>query len=436
MKTRAIKNATALLAGFAILFLAGCESKDNEPLPETVFQTLVKIAASDAADGDSFGMSVAVDGLFAIVGSPGADGAGSNQGRSYIFLQSEGGTDAWGEVMELAAADYADDDYFGVAVDISGDYAVVGANGENGGGTNRGAAYVFYRNQGGDNNWGEVKKLVAIDTQDSDGFGYSVAIDGDTIIVGASGEDGTGEDQGAAYIFYRDFGGIDNWGQAKKLVAGDVADENQFGYDVDISGDVAVVGSPNEPGEGTQRGAAYVFARDLGGEDAWGQMKKVLPADSADNVWFGTTAAIKGTTLVVGAAWDDSTLVNQGAAYVFYRDLGGIDNWGEIKKLIASDANGDDLFGYDVALDGTYVVVGAAWSAGGGTERGQAYIFAKDEGGADNWGEAQRLRASDGANEDWFGFAVAVDGLYILAGATGEDGTGADMGAAYFFKKI
>ena len=436
MKANSLKTAAALLAGCAVLLLAGCESKGSEPLPETEFGALVKLAAGDAADSDLFGMSVAIDDSWAIVGAPGANGAGTDQGRAYVFQQSQGGTDAWGQLVELAAADYADSDFFGISVDISGDYAVVGAYEENGSGTNRGAAYVFYRNQGGENNWGEVKKLVAIDAQDNDEFGCQVAIYGDTIVVGASGEDGTGTDQGAAYVFYRDFGGENNWGQVKKLVAGDPADTNQFGYDVAVSGDTIVVGSPGESGEGDDRGAAYVFYRDLGGEDAWGQAVKLLPADPFDDTWFGTTVAVQGTIAVVGAAWDDSTVTNQGAAYVFYKDMGGLDLWGQVKKLVASDADDEDLFGYDVAIDGSYILAGAFRAAGGGTERGQAYIFSKDEGGADAWGEVQRLRASDAANDDRFGYSVAIEGLFLLVGALGEDGDGLDRGAAYVFKKL
>ena len=103
----------------------------------------------------------------------------------------------------LVADDAGANDYFGCSVSVSGDYAVVGAGGENGTGTDQGAAYVFYRNQGGADNWGQVKKIVGSDTADDDGFGYAVAIDGTTIVVGADGEDGTGTDQGAAYVFYQ-----------------------------------------------------------------------------------------------------------------------------------------------------------------------------------------------------------------------------------------
>jgi hypothetical protein len=174
----------------------------------------------------------------------------------------------------------------------------------------------------------------------------------------------------------------------------------------------------------------------IGGPDAWGVVKNIVPNDPTDGTWFATARAVDGTLAVVGAGWDDGGGTNRGAAYVFGRDIGGTDNWGQIKKLAASDARDADMFGYSVAIDGTNIVVGAGWAAAGGTERGQGYIFAKDEGGADNWGEVQRLRASDAANEDWLGFSSAIFGSYVLMGAVGEDGAGSARGAAYLFKKI
>ena len=433
MRMRSI--LTVLLAGTACLLLAGCQAND-EVMPETTFRSLLKLVAGDTADNTSFGMSGDVDGDLAIVGAPGDDVNGTNSGAAYIFSRELGGLDGWGQVTKLVASDAAADDLFGVSVDISGDYAVVGAVAEDGAGTGRGAAYIFYRNQGGADSWGQVKKLTASAAADNDGFGFAIALEGDTLIVGADGEDGDGTDEGAAYIFYKDQGGADNWGPVVRLVAGDPDDVDQFGYSIDLSGDVAVIGSPGENGTGSNRGAAYIFSRDLGGADGWGQLKKLTASDTFDDVWFGTSVALDGALAVIGAGWDNGSGTDRGAAYLFGRDQGGADNWGQFKKLTASDAHDSDFFGYDVAVDGDYVVVGAGWSKGGGTQRGQVYVFVRSEGGTDNWGEAQILRASDGANEDWFGFSVAIDGLYLLSGASGEDGAGVSRGAAYMFRKI
>jgi FG-GAP repeat len=421
----------ALLAGAALLF-AGCQTKDEEPV-ETVFASLLKLTAADPADYDSFGLSLALDGDYALVGVPGYDGSGDNQGAAYLFLRSQGGADAWGQVKKIVPDDPADGDLFGISVAISGDTVIIGAGGADGGGTDEGAAYIFSRDQGGTDNWGLVKKIAASDADDGDGFGFAVALDGDTAIVGADGADGSGTDQGAAYIFYRDQGGADAWGQVARLVSEEPADTNQYGFAVAVAGDLAVVGSPGESGEGIECGVAYVYSRDMNGADAWGLVKAFSPSDTPDYTWLGTAVATDGALAVIGSAWDDGEGTDRGAAHVLGPD--GLGTWREIKKLFASDGRDNDLFGYTVAVEGDYVVAGAAWARGGGTERGQAYLFARNEGGTDNWGEAQRLRASDGQNGDWFGTSLAIDGPYLLVGATGEDGNGQDRGAAYLFKK-
>ncbi len=426
---------TALFAGLACLLLAGCQAKE-EPIVEDTWASLLKLTASNPADSDNFAFALSLDGDYALIGAPSADSSLTDSGAAYLYLRSQGGLDGWGEIKTLLASDAGAGDFFGCAVSISGDYAVVGAVGENGSGTDQGAAYVFYRYQGGADNWGQVKKLVGGDRADNDGFGYAIAIDGTTILVGADGEDGSGSDQGAAYIFTKDVGGVDNWGQVAKIVSGDPDDIDQFGYALALKGNYALVGSPGEDGAGADRGAAYIFSRDLGGTDAWGLVKKVVPSDPTDDAWFATALAIDGTLAVVGSGWDDGGGTNKGAAYVFGKDSGGTENWGQVKKLTASDARDSDLFGYNVSIDGTSIVVGAGWARAGGTERGQAYLFTRDEGGTDNWGEVQRLRASDAANEDWFGFSTAIFGQYILVGAVGEDGAGTARGAAYLFKKI
>lgn len=426
-----------LLAGLTCFLLAGCQAKeDGGQIVEDTFKSLAKLTASDAADSDSFGITVALEGDLALVGAPGADGQGTDRGEAYLYQRSQGGVDGWGQIKTLVAEDAADGDFFGVSVSISGDYAVIGAVGENGSGSDQGAAYIFYRNQGGADNWGQLRKIAASDKGDGDGFGFSVSIDGPTVIVGSDGEDGAGTDRGAAYVFVKDQGGVDNWGQVAKIVSPDPHDGDRFGYSVSLSGDFTVAGVPKEDAGGTDRGAAYMFARDLGGLEAWGLVKRLAPGTPSDNSWFGNSVAVEGSLAVVGAAWEDGGGTDRGAAYLFSRDEGGADFWGQIKQFAGSDRTDGDFFGFSVDLNGANVVIGASFAEGGGTERGQAYVFSKDEGGVDTWGEVQRLRASDGANKDWFGWVIAMSGSYVLVGAPGEDGAGAERGAAYVFKRI
>ncbi|MBI1877004.1 MAG: FG-GAP repeat protein, partial [Chloroflexi bacterium] len=202
------------------------------------------------------------------------------------------------ETKKITASNGAAFHQFGLAVSVSGDTAVVGANQDAGG---PGAAYIYERNQGGLNNWGQTKIITASDGAFNDQFGISVAISGDTIVVGAWRDN---SDQGAAYIFDRNQGGANNWGQVKKLLASDGVASDQFGIFVAISGNTVVVGAS---GDDALKGAAYVFDRNQGGANNWGQVKKLLASDGVASDGFGNSVAISGDTTVVGAHFDNSS---------------------------------------------------------------------------------------------------------------------------------
>ncbi len=180
-----------------------------------------------------------------------------------MALALPGGAEATAlvEVKKLTASDAQTFDSLGWSVAISGDTAIVGAYLESAGAPDTGAAYVFQRDQGGPGNWGEVTKLTASDAQAADWFGISVAVSGDTVVVGSYLEDAGGNTAGAAYVFQRDQGGADNWGEVTKLTASDAQAGDQFGESVAVSGDTAVVGAPLEDAGGSDAGAAYVFRR-------------------------------------------------------------------------------------------------------------------------------------------------------------------------------
>ena len=222
----------------------------------------------------------------------------------------------------------------------------------------------------------EVKKLLASDAEPRDAFGFSVAVSGDTAVVGAAGEDAGATDAGAAYIFQRDEGGTDNWGELKKLTASDAQDSSGFGA-VAVSGDTAVVGANNENAGGIAAGAAYVFGRDQGGSDNWGEVKKLTASDRQPAALFGSSVALSGDTAVAGAPsiQTGTRKPGPGAAYVFQRDEGGAGNWGEVAKLTASDAQVNDVFGISVAVSGETAIVGASVEDAAGSNAGAAYVF-------------------------------------------------------------
>ncbi|MEM7249198.1 MAG: FG-GAP repeat protein, partial [Acidobacteriota bacterium] len=387
-----------------------------------------KLVADDGQPGDMFGWSVSVHGGVAVVGVLGDDGGGSQAGAARVFSRGDAG---WEEVKKLVASDAEAGDAFGLSVSVDEDVAIAGAPWEDAAGARAGAAYVFVRDVGGADHWGEVRKLSASDARIGSTFGASVSISGDTILVGADGDRDAGLQSGAAYIFVRDEGGAGNWGEVRKLTASDAEAGDRFGYSVSISGDTAVVGAFGEDDLGAFTGRAYIFGRDEGGVDQWGQVAVLTASDAAVGDNFGFTVAGGEEIVVVGALGQDEAGDNAGAAYVFSRDEGGPAAWGELAKLTASDAADGDGFGYSVAVGENRVIVGAQSEDTAGLSAGATYVFSRDEGGPAAWGESVKLLASDGAAGDQFGLAVAASGDIAVVGAFGADAGADGSGAAY-----
>jgi hypothetical protein len=401
-----------------------------------------KLTASDGLAHDEFGYSVALSGSTAVVG---AIGNNSFTGAAYVFTRS-GST--WSQRTELTAAGGGAGGFFGVSVALSGSTAVVGAIGDN---TGTGAAYVF---KGSGIAWSQQGELTATDGASGDQFGVSVALSGSTAVVGAIGNN---SNTGAAYVFARSGS---TWSQQAKLTATDGAPSDKFGTSVAIAKSTAVVGAP---GNNSNTGAAYVFARS---GSTWSQQAKLTATDGAGNDFFGISVALSGTTAVVGAygrnlftgvglvfglplqqarltashraandnfgwsvAISGSTAVvgaygknsDTGAAYVFVRSGS---TWSQQAKLTATDGAARDFFGYSVALSGSTAVVGAI---GNNSLAGAAYVFT---GSGGTWSQQAELTASDGAASDFFGASVALSGSTAVVGAPGNN---ASTGAAYVF---
>jgi len=373
----------------------------------------LKVTASDAATGDFFGYSVAIDGDTVVIG---AYGAGTG-GAVYVLRTSDGGA-TYAQVAKLTASDGAANDEFGISVAIDGDTIVVGAQHYNNGGS--GVVYVFLTTDGGAT-YGQVAKLTAADAAVNDRFGYSVAIAGDTIVVGAHGDDDDGSDSGSAYVFRTTDGGA-TYGQVAKLTASDAASGDLFGFSVAIDGNTVVVGAWGDDGGGS----AYVFLTTDGGA-TYNQVAKLTAADRNNNDHFGYSVAVDGSTIVVGARYDDDGGGDSGSAYVFRTSDGGV-TYVEVAKLTADDAAASDNFGWSVAIDGDTIVIGA-YDAGIG---GAAYVFLTTDGGA-TYAQVAKLTAADAAADDYFGDSVAIDGDTIVVGADGDDDAGTRSGSAYVF---
>ena len=360
----------------------------------------LKLTTADAdVKWRAFGRFVAIDGNTIVVGA--SYDSHSNDvelGSVYVFRTSDGGA-TYVEVAKLTASDGAAEHYFGTSVAIDGNTVVIGASGDDGASFSEGSAYVFRTSDGGAT-YVEVAKLTAADAAAAVDFGSSVAIDGDTVVVGTSRD--------WIYIFRTTDGGA-AYGQVAKL------DYEYTGASVDgfvaIAGGTVVAGAPN--GE-----AAYVFLTSDGGA-TYAQVAKLTASDGAADDRFGNSVSIDGDTIVIGANQYDNG--GPGAVYVF-RTSDGWDTHTEI-KLTASDGAAEDAFGYSVAISGDTVVV-AALRDDDPWDSGSAYVFNTTDGGA-TYDQVAKLTAADAGSQDHLGYSVAIAGDVVVVGSSNE--------AAYIF---
>ncbi len=391
----------------------------------TTWSQQAQLTAADGASNDFFGYSVALSGDTAIVGAYGDDaGANVDQGSAYVFVRS---MNTWSQQAKVAATDGATNDFFGLSVALSGDTAIVGMYGDDvGANANQGSAYIFVRSGTA---WTQQSKLTVADGAANDNFGISVALSGDTAIVGADGDTvGANSFQGSAYIFVRS-GSV--WSLQAQLTAADGAAFDLFGISVALSGDTAIMGAyADDAGATIDQGSAYVFIRS---GTTWSQQAKLTAGDGAANDLFGICVALSGDTAIVGAMNDDvGSNLDQGSAWVFSR-IGS--KWiGPGLTLLASDGATNDNFGYSVALSGDTAIVGAyADNVGANSGQGSAYVFTRS-GGA--WTQQAQLTAAGGAAFDGFGYSVALSGDTAIVGAARDDvGANVDQGSAYVFTR-
>ena len=466
------------------------------------------LKASNTEQLDNFGESVAISGDLIVVGAASEDSSatgvngdqsdnsagsffsGSGSGAVYVFRRENG---QWMQEAYLKASNTDDGDHFGTSVAISGDVIVVGApfeessaNSVNGRQGNNdavfsGAAYVFRQENG---RWRQEAYLKASNTGGGDRFGTIVDISGETIVVGAPGEDSSatgvngnqGDDDttngsGAVYVFIRRNG---RWIQEAYLKSSNTDRSDQFGTSVSISEETIVVGACDEESSATgvdgdqsddslsDAGAAYVFQRDNG---QWNQEAYLKASNTDARDQFGASVAISGEIIVVGAFEEDSSATgvngdqnndsrfDSGAAYVFRRENG---QWSQEAYLKASNTDRRYQFGTSLAISEETIVVGAigedslARGVNGdendeyeyGRDSGAAYVFRRENG---QWIQRAYLKASNTESLDEFGSSVAISGENIVVGAhfekssatgvNGEqnDNSARDSGAAYVF---
>ncbi len=321
----------------------------------------------------------------------------------------------WTQQAKLLADDGAAGDYFGGSVAVDGDTLLVGAMLDEHLGVDSGSAYVFTRSGRG---WVQQVKLLALDRSAGDEFGCRVALDGDTALVGARADDTS---RGAAYVFVRSG---TTWTEQAKLAAPNGIAHDKFGWSVSLDGDQALIGAFTDDDLGPESGTAFVFTRSGA---VWSLQAKLTASDGAADDHFGYSTAIQGDTAVVGASMSSAPAWFSGAAYVFV--MSGT-SWIQQAKLTASDGDVNDMLGYSVSIDGETALVGASRDSEAAYNAGAAYVFVRS---GTTWSQQAKLMASDATHQDMFGFGVFTSGDMALVGSPQDDDLASDAGAIYAF---
>lgn len=426
-----IKMRQLLAVNFALLILVSMSinwTLAQSPVSLNEIQKL--IAGGDGDPGDYFGASVSVNGDTVVIGAPWNDvvKADDASGSAYVFTRNAQGD--WIEQQNLTASDSTNGIGFGSSVSMDKDSIVIASDWNDDGNNNSlSTAYVFTRNTQGV--WVEQQKLTSSDKPEQIGSPISVSVDGDTIIMGvALSNGGNGPISGTAYIFTRNTQGV--WAEQQKLIASDGAVGDTFGWSVDVNGDTAVIGRGAVGSDIPSSGSAYVFTRN--DQDIWTEQQKLTASDKSPEDLFGWSVAMNGDTIVAGAMGVDTYGKNSGTAYVFTRNNQGV--WTEQQKLLPSDGAVGDAFGQAVSMDEDIIVIRARSPALlEPTLDGKAYVFTKNIQGV--WNEQQELPTITtyvGSSSPPWGGIISVDKTTVVFGSAKKDGgNGFQSGLANVF---
>ncbi|WP_386070547.1 Ig-like domain repeat protein [Tahibacter sp. UC22_41] len=384
-----------------------------------------KLTPPDGNNGGYFGVSSVVRGDVALVGSEYATVNGAaRRGAVYVFHRVNG---SWTQVQKLLASDGAMDYNFGTSIAIEGNTALIGAKGVTvSGAGGAGAVYVFTETDGV---WSQTQKLTATDPYPAANFGNALSLSGDRVVIGAQNLTIVGRAyQGAAYLFTRAPNGV--WSQTQKIIAADGATNAYFGTAIAFDGNTLAITAPSaDIGGASRQGAAYLFSEAAPGQ--WAQVQKLTSSDGYAQQHFGASVAMSGGDLLVGTS---SAAVNgltaAGAVYAF---TNGGSGWSETQKITSPNVGAFYNFGQRVVLHGDAGFVGESYAAVGGVaQRGAVHAIRKLGG---RWSITSTLTASDGAVNNWFGWSIGWDGATAVIGAIGVNYMpNAYQGAVYFFR--
>ncbi len=369
----------------------------------TTGQLISTLANPAPGAGDGFGKSIAISGDLVVVGAFDDDTTGGNSGSSYVFSASLGSL-----LRTLANPTPVADDEFGISVAISGTTIVVGAHADDTTGTDSGSAYAFNSSTGA-----LIATLSNPSPATTDIFGFSVAVSANSILVGAYLDDESGINSGAAYVFNPTTGALQAEISNPMTAAGE-----SFGNSIAAAGDFVVVGAHSDDTRAQDGGAAYIYNAKTGS-----LISKISNPSPVAGDLFGYSVAASGNRLAIGAIKDDTGALDTGAVYVFDLTTGAL-----ISSILNPNPGTSDYFGSSVAIDGNILVIGANADDAGTTDSGSAYVFNLTTGAL-----IATLLNPTPASGDSFGSTVSISGNTVAVAAPFDDTSAADSGSVYLF---
>ncbi|MDX1611655.1 MAG: hypothetical protein R3185_04745, partial [Candidatus Thermoplasmatota archaeon] len=384
-------------------------------------QEQVRLTASQASAQDNWGHRAAVDGNVAVFTTPlyptgpDQDDPDIRKGAATIHVRS--GT-SWYEQAFLSPASLDPGDEFGFAAAVSGNTVAIGAPYDDTEGTDTGAVYIYTRSG---STW-TLQETLTVSTVASGGaFGSSVALDGDTLVIGAMADDVFQNRDGSAYVFVRSNG---VWSQQAKLMGSAPEAHRLLGRSVDISGDHIAVGASGHDHAALHAGAVYVFERS---GTTWAQEAFLTASDAQAGDELGYDVAIDGSTVIAGAPYQDTWA---GTAYIFREDGSG---WSQEAKLKPTDPSDWDLFAFSVDVEGGIALITAHGYDNHATDDpnvGAAYVFTRS---GTVWAQESRFTHDDQDRYHTFARNAALSGTRALVTAPGDDASGSDAGAGFIY---
>jgi hypothetical protein len=414
---RSWKRFSAPVAGVLLITLLTLFAPARSVMTQSSLTfTQTKLLAADAAQYNYFGLSVAVRGDTAIVGAYGKSDLVRNAGAAYAFTRNSG---SWTQQARLGTSTPLIDAYLGATVATNGSYTAAGAPYASVGAQNDGVVYLF-----SNATWQQQTILLPNDPDSLSQFGNALAINDNTLFVGAPMHDSFGVNAGAVYVFT--FDGV-SWVQRQKLIGADTVPGDRFGSALALNDGWLAVSAPLHSSPGSPGGAVYLFQFD---GVSWVQRYKVGAPDTIAGDRFGSALALDDGWVAVSAPLHRFVGSASGAVYLF--EFNGT-AWAQRQKFVASDTAGSDQFGSALALENRRLVVGAPLHNSNGPASGAVYIF---ERATTTWIERAKLIGSDTNAGDRLGGSISIDGNTILVGAYGDTAAGPATGAAYVFVEV